>query len=525
MAPKLRIKIRQTMIHLRIDPKARAVGYVHTYFDTAKLDQVRLSSFLSDRDITEAAGQAAGEVDSLLHLLGISPSRLRSMSQSPGPGVLLPSVSTWLKTDSKENLTVDDDSDCESICSDSSNGEESICERQQLLSILEEDPGDVTNYTERRITGLRYAAFAVDAEEYIQLRNEDPQEEENEEKGLEEDFMRIRAFNNIELNPPQLDEPTKPLGLGQATFDNLDFSSLVTLRRQHQTEQAAKSARTRVALASNSLDNSVTNSTDQIDLATRMATLRKDITQTYNNILKANKNYAHGTGLGRKYGGGEDGGDEPNRSGAAVTGNSANAAVVAGMAASETGTKRKTIFRNAQVPHLAMLANARISALMPLQPGDYVFCVITRLKTTNISVGRVITLYSRTAGKTARNAAVPKSESISSLSRIAVQVFEHSYLSEFVSSPTATSALATKQFLLLAPYQVLFTLTTRPGDPIGTAPIQLSATDYQYFKDLKNNCMKIEKAMKAFRKRQTKNQSVSAGATGDGTKTNAPAPN
>ena len=77
MIPKLRVTIREAMLHARMDPRATASGYSHTHFDSQGLNIPALATFPNDDEINAAAKEAAEETESLLALLGVSPNRLR----------------------------------------------------------------------------------------------------------------------------------------------------------------------------------------------------------------------------------------------------------------------------------------------------------------------------------------------------------------------------------------------------------------------------------------------------------------
>lgn len=74
------------------DPKARAAGYNHTYFDNTGLDILTLSRYPSQDEIQEIAVEASEEAVSLVALLGISPVRLRSAQRQPQSIPSLPSI-------------------------------------------------------------------------------------------------------------------------------------------------------------------------------------------------------------------------------------------------------------------------------------------------------------------------------------------------------------------------------------------------------------------------------------------------
>lgn len=87
MIPKLRVTIREAMLHMRTNPRATASGYSHTHFDSRGIDIPILATFPSDEDINAAAKEAAEEAESLLALLGVSPNRLREDSAMKLPSI------------------------------------------------------------------------------------------------------------------------------------------------------------------------------------------------------------------------------------------------------------------------------------------------------------------------------------------------------------------------------------------------------------------------------------------------------
>lgn len=82
MIPKLRVTIRHAILHTTMsNPKAWASGYAHTYFDTLGLDLINLAKYPSNDEINEVAEQAAGEANSLLGMLSLSPHRLKRLKE------------------------------------------------------------------------------------------------------------------------------------------------------------------------------------------------------------------------------------------------------------------------------------------------------------------------------------------------------------------------------------------------------------------------------------------------------------
>lgn len=91
MVPKLHIWLRQAILRaLASDPKARASGYCHTYFDHTNIDLRALATYPTDDKIDEVAREVAQEADSLVALLDIVPGQLHCLQGAPV--VVLPSI-------------------------------------------------------------------------------------------------------------------------------------------------------------------------------------------------------------------------------------------------------------------------------------------------------------------------------------------------------------------------------------------------------------------------------------------------
>lgn len=141
------------------------------------------------------------------------------------------------------------------------------------------------------------------------------------------DPLQSRDPRTVTLPELQLDDtPSKPFGLGNnSSVATLDFSTLVEMRRAHQTHQAAKCARTK-----GSKDD-----TDDLSSSTPHTSIRRDIINQYTAILKEEQDQAVGTGVERKTRwrapapGGRDGLVEGADQVDLANGNSSNAAATA----------------------------------------------------------------------------------------------------------------------------------------------------------------------------------------------------
>ncbi|KAF6745906.1 hypothetical protein DFP72DRAFT_1076886 [Ephemerocybe angulata] len=384
--------------------------------------------------------------------------------------------------------------------------------------LSEDTEGYMLDKAEANISNLRGAAFALEADEFMNLNTTDSTggwqaAVEHNEENVVNDMVQIEEVDrSIEVKDILISELTMPLGLGNDVVDDLDLSPLVTIRRGHQTEQAAKCARTRSTAKELDPENAIPStghtpepSPDDDDAinAQTIARARKKIADKFREIVKKVKNRAPGSGKERAERWIE--GELEQESSDVIptltlTGNAANADAVAKSNASKMATKRKNAFRaqNIQAECFAHIATGRISSVQPLRCGDFIYFV-SGPKATTISVGKVVTMYSRTAGKNARNAVVYEVHNISALSRIAVQVFERSFQREFSSHPAATTTLSTHQFLLIPPIHALFVVLKPVNET--KSKIQLTQEDFECWKMLKKDLAKLQEGIKLFKKR------------------------
>ena len=167
MVPKLRIRLRQAILcALASDPKARASGYCHTYFDHTNIDLRALASYPSDDEVTEAAQEAAQEVDSLIALLGIVPGQLHRLQGAPE--VVLPSILSLLVCPQDEKA---EDDDAQSI-TDTETDAESISEAQELQNLIDGEEDIIVSRTreqDEKMLHLTCAAFAITADEMMNV--------------------------------------------------------------------------------------------------------------------------------------------------------------------------------------------------------------------------------------------------------------------------------------------------------------------------------------------------------------------
>ncbi|KAF8207331.1 hypothetical protein K438DRAFT_1962263 [Mycena galopus ATCC 62051] len=505
MIPKLRAAVLSAKTS---NPKDRAAGYSHTYFDATGLDILALSTFPDDDTINDVALEAAEEADSLIALLGLAPAQLHRGGNPASP--MLPSIAAWYPP-------TKDDCDADSISS--------AQELQDLIDKVEDDTVSRTRAQTEELLTLTSAALALSADDMIKIHSlpdSDQTPEILDEIVAEEQASIQAAVDNL----PALSatEVSKPLGQGSATAQSLNFDHLVDLRRRHQTIQAARGVRTRTVDSGNAQKE-------------KEQSLRQQLIRKFHEALKEDSEQGKATGTGLERAarwrasapggrGGNVPGSQPNRS---VAGNSQNAAATATALAKkarqsskfpfsscpyahplliQAAIKRKDIFTKANVPNLPDIIAARVTMLRPICIGDYGVILTAR----GLMVGHIFGIHSKGGGKYGKHEPVTDSSNISALSKISVQVFENLHGAQFRSIPLATAVVQTKQFAHIPPIQFLCLLSA-PARLIPTG-IELTQEDAARFKSLTGGLGKFNEAMKLFRKRGKK-KAAAGGESGD----------
>ena len=111
-------------------------------------------------------------------------------------------------------------------------------------------------------------------------------------------------------------------------------------------------------------------------------------------------------------------------------------------------------------------------------------------------------MYQKTAAKNGQHEPADVTSNIAALSRIVLQVFEHSgHGNQFRSIPEVTALLQVHQHVLLPPTNFLAVLNTRPLQ-VNNSGLDLSPADMALFNDLKQGKAQLKKAMKDFRKQE-----------------------
>ncbi|KAJ7659816.1 hypothetical protein DFH06DRAFT_1326841 [Mycena polygramma] len=477
MAPKLRVTMREAVLSGKsTDRKAAAQGYHHTYFDTVGADLAKLAVYPSDDEIKQASEEAAAECESLVALLGITPAQLYENRPAPLPG-----IDAWFSDEPEE---------VEEPLEEFEDTEPEVCEAEELQALVNaEERLDApirSGETDRELTTLTYATIAIAVDDHMRVQEFQQVDEDLEDEILGDEYLTLQetmASIAAAATLPAVELPSAPsktLGPGMATsFDSLDFKALVRQRQQHQTRQAAKSARVKQSKVEEEPSGSPVS-----EESTRRKILRR-----YHELLKeSDQTRGAGTTVER----------QARWQQKPAAGNAANAAAASAAVATKAATRRTKLFKEAKLEarHLAAVTNAGITHFKPLAIGDFGI-IWTEL---GLRVGKVEALYCKGGGKNGKHAAVNEHHNVSAFSHMGVQVFELAHARQFRAYPQATSFLQTYQFRRIAPFTFLSRLSASPRtNPTG---LELTPEDANLFKDLTSVIGRLDAAVKLSRSRK-----------------------
>ncbi|KAI0671454.1 hypothetical protein C8Q78DRAFT_1153176 [Trametes maxima] len=225
LVPKLHILIR-SLIHLSrgstSDPKARAAGYAHTYFDIDGIDLAQLAIFPTDAEIDQAARDAWEETESLFSLVGVHPSDFLAPKQPAHDSgdtpkdVHLPSISSWFPTTSlptrasssvdhseydSDESEIDEWDDYEFYDSDD---DDNIDEATELQNLIDEHQNsrDRNHATSEKFLSLSCAAVALSMDDSLKVQTAASQlDDDTQRKHQREDRQEIEdAFEKAAHN-------------------------------------------------------------------------------------------------------------------------------------------------------------------------------------------------------------------------------------------------------------------------------------------------------------------------------------
>lgn len=188
-----------------------------------------------------------------------------------------------------------------------------------------------------------------------------------------------------------------------------------------------------------------------------------------------------------------------------IAGNSANAAAVATASAAALLKRRRETFNKFNVPQ--EIGEARISKIAPLcvenstNGSGYGFVIIDQ----QIMLGKVLAIYSKSAGKSGKHSLVSDVSNIAAVSNIPVQLFEHFVGVQF-RAHHAGQTFHVKRFYMLPSLSFLCTLVSTPAVMDNGHSLKISQQDWSLFKSLKDSSSRIVNAIAMFNARAKKSQ-------------------
>lgn len=188
-----------------------------------------------------------------------------------------------------------------------------------------------------------------------------------------------------------------------------------------------------------------------------------------------------------------------------IAGNSANAAAVATASAAALLKRRRETFNKFNVPQ--EIGEARISKIAPLcvenstNGSGYGFVIIDQ----QIMLGKVLAIYSKSAGKSGKHSLVSDVSNIAAVSNIPVQLFEHFVGVQF-RAHHAGQTFHVKRFYMLPSLSFLCTLVSTPAVMDNGHSLKISQQDWSLFKSLKDSSSRIVDAIAMFNARAKKSQ-------------------
>ncbi|RDB19960.1 hypothetical protein Hypma_012735 [Hypsizygus marmoreus] len=505
MYPKLYIQLREAVFSDKFsDGKARASGYNHTYTDNRGIDFTALSSFPTDEEIDQAARRAYGEAENLFALLGVSATELYDASTPHLPG-----IKSWFSdvnspplakesTHDRAMFADEQDEADEFMLEESDDDSEEMYDIQAALDHLE-DVSMPTQREDNEIMNYTYAAIATSIDRCEKI---DALPEPNDDDLLNDhaqDAATIGEALAACLRPPNIE--------GHSVFHSSDLDSacfdldeLVELRFAHQTKQAYSGVRAHAG------DRELTSSNSPQLKLTEQQRIQKEL----NRIIKGLDERGVNSGLGRATrwrnpaAGGRDGDFDNDVSSEPLAGNSANAAEAATSQAKKLLSRRRKAFAQKKLP--VELHDARVTDIAPICITDtsgsgFGFVVYNK----KVTLGKILSIYSKTGGKNAKHSNVTDSSNISAVSYLVLQVFENMRnLNQFRVIPSDLQHLQSKRFVHLPSTAFLSTLNNAPREVGESKNLVLLPSDYALFNSLIGRTADILAVMKALNGRSKK---------------------
>ncbi|ETW82371.1 hypothetical protein HETIRDRAFT_416575 [Heterobasidion irregulare TC 32-1] len=243
MMPRLHVSIRAiVLLDVMTDPKARASGYAHTYFNSHGINLGVLACFPTDSEIQSATKDAWEEAENLFNILGVSPSDFLLASHPT-----LPSINSWY-VPGMGPMADKAGSDTDSSEDEQDKGDDEVGDTDELRQLLVDirRSGFHEHSVDERLLNLQCATVAMDIDDLVQLKDMAHKlSQEEQEANLENDQSNILAvLHAAQLPPVNLPpEPRHAFDVHFSSVDTLDFSLLIEIQQAHKTHRAAHGVR------------------------------------------------------------------------------------------------------------------------------------------------------------------------------------------------------------------------------------------------------------------------------------------
>ncbi|KAI0363681.1 hypothetical protein BV20DRAFT_957785 [Pilatotrama ljubarskyi] len=440
LVPKLHALLRSLIkLSHTSDPRARAAGYAHTYFDTDDADLATLARFPTDAEIHQAAKDAWEEAESIFALLGVAPSDFIHLdSAAPGAEVHLPSISAWFTPADDSSAPAQSASSVHDWCQSATGGSD-LLDGEPEISESDEEDGDCDDK-------WFYDDSPAPIDEAAELQH------------------------LIDQHQDDWSSPARPFDRPICDADNIDFSPMISLRRQHETKRAAQSGRARKNRTGSEPIAASRHTADGVTLADGKSSTganasgsgRSEYRELVREMHALLRQQERGIGTGLEW---QARWMQTPSVTPGPSGNTLNAALAAGQRATTAIAQRQKIFSAHKVPHAEILADALVGRTNASRLRHSLLhasgCYGLVYTDSRVLVARVLAIYTRDGSKNGKHCWRADCDNIGLVSYISVQLYEPMHHTQYRANLQRMSALQTFTFAHLRANHFLCIL---PGD-------------------------------------------------------------
>ncbi|KAF6765888.1 hypothetical protein DFP72DRAFT_996748 [Ephemerocybe angulata] len=504
MIPKLRIKLREATLYAKTsDGKARASGYNHTYFDHAGVDLIALAEIPSDAEMDAIALVASQEADTIASFVGMNAHLifiLRAMPKPPSTQATLPPIHRWYVDEPASETSSIDSEYTASIYSEEGVLAEDI---QHLIAINNsEAPVLRDNATDNEMERLAVANLALATDDAMRVFEFSETGDERLEEIVAEEYEDVQNHRKAivarsKASPLANFETSTPLCPARIPVGDLDPSVLVQTRMRHQTHQAASGLRSqsrspRSVAQSQRTQTKILHQMEKIINNDRRAAGEQGVASGVERMLRWREAAR----------GGREGVVEGESAPDLAAGSAANADAVAQQTVKAVQKKRKKAFEDALV-HPAvceLIEGARVTPFRALLLDDYGIIYTT----LGVRLARISVMYSKTAGKNGKHAAITESSNITAISYIGLRVWEHTSENNFKGHPDSTYMTQSNRYAHLPPFHFLMVLAQTSVVVTAGGDLRLNDEYMAHFKNIKSQESQIRASLQIFTGRKKK---------------------